>query len=391
LQELAPSGIRRFLAFAHKPGFVNLGIGEPDFKPPPHVLEAARCALAEGRTHYAPSRGIPQLRDALSVKYRREYTLSYDPESEILVTVGATQAMSLALSALVNPGDEVLIPDPGFVCYKPAVMIAYGTPVSIPLHKRDGFRINVETVRSLITKKSRVVIVNSPSNPTGAVWTYAELRALARLAVEEDLVVLSDEVYEKITYDGVRHYCLAALPGMRERTIVVNSFSKTYAMTGLRVGFAVGPANLVSSMLLVQQFTAACVNGPAQYAAAAALEGSQAFVPEMVGELDRRRRFILRRLDELSGFECVQPKGAFYVFPDITEFRKSSEEFSRFLLKEAKVIVAPGSSFGNYGQGFGRLSYAASHENVAKALDGIEAATNPSAQITRSSQTCSSM
>jgi aminotransferase len=365
---------------------VNLGIGEPDFRPPEHVLEAARRALDEGKTHYTPSSGIPELREALSKKYREEYGLSYDPESAVLVTVGATQAVSLALSALVNPGDEVLIPDPGFVCYRPAVMIAHGAPVSIPLLERDEFRINVETVRSLITKKSRVIIVNSPSNPTGSVWTYGELRALARLAVENDLIVLSDEVYEKITYDGVRHYCLSAFPGMRERTVVVNSFSKTYAMTGLRVGFALGATNLISAMLLVQQFTAACVSGPAQYAATAALEGPQGFVSEMVREFDRRRKLIFRRLSETEEFVCIQPKGAFYIFPNIKRFRKSSEAFSDFLLKEAKVIVTPGSSFGKYGQGFVRLSYATSHENIVEALDRIEEATKRAAQITPPSQ-----
>lgn len=390
LQELAPSGIRRFLAFAHKPGYLNLGIGEPDFKPPGHVLEAARQALAEGRTHYAPSAGIPELREALSKKYLEEYRLSYDPESEVLVTVGATQAVSLALLALVNPGDEVLIPDPGFVCYRPAVTIAHGTPVSIPLLERSEFRLKLETVRSLITKKSRVIVVNSPSNPTGSVWTRGELRELARLVVENDLIALSDEVYEKITYDGERHHCLATFPGMRERTVVVNSFSKTYAMTGLRVGFAMGPSNLISAMLVVLQFTTACVGGPAQYAATAALEGPQEFVSMMVREFDRRRMLILKRMGEIEGFECVRPRGAFYIFPNIKRFKMSAEEFSDFLLKEARVIVTPGSSFGKHGVGFARLSYATSYEDIAKALDRIAEVTRRASRITHSSHVCSS-
>lgn len=375
LKNIKSSGIRRLFALTqHTPGLINLGIGEPDFTPSEHVLEAAKQAMKEGKTHYTPSNGIPELLEALSKKFMREYGLLYNPEDEILVTVGATEAVSLALLALINPGDEVLIPDPGFVCYGPAVFIAGGTPVSMPMLENDGFKPDMETVTSLITKKSRVIILNSPNNPTGSVLTFDELAELAKLAAENDLIVLSDEVYEKILYDNAKHYSLATFPGMRERTVIVNSFSKTYAMTGFRVGYALGPRDLISAMLLVQQFIVACVDGPAQYAAAAALEGPQEFVSEMVAEFDKRRRLVHRRLSEIEGFSCSLPKGTFYAFPNVKAFKALSAEFSEFLLKEAKVIVTPGSSFGKHGEGFLRLSFATSYEKIDEALSRIEEA-----------------
>jgi aminotransferase len=375
LKDIKPSGIRRLFALTqYEHAIISLGIGEPDFTPPRHVLDAAKQAMTEGKTHYTTSNGISELREALSKKFTREYGLFYNPENEILVTVGATEAVSLALLAFINPGDEVLIPDPGFVCYVPAVLIAGGIPLLMPLLENDGFKPDIEAVTSLITKKSRVIIINSPHNPTGSVLTYDELAKLAKLVVENDLILVSDEVYEKITYDNTKHYCLATFPGMRERTIVVNSFSKTYAMTGFRVGCALGPEDLISAMLLVHQFTVACVGGPAQYAATAALEGPQDFVAKMVSEFDKRRRLIYKRLSEIEGFNCSLPEGAFYAFPNIKAFKATSAEFSEFLLKEAEVVVTPGSSFGKYGEGFLRLSYATSYEKISEALDRIEEA-----------------
>ncbi len=373
LKKIKPSGIRRLFALTrHMPDLINLGIGEPDSTPPKHVLEAARKAIAEGKTHYTPSNGIPELREALTKKFNRDYGLFYSPENEILVTVGATEAVSLALFAFVNPGDEVLIPDPGFVCYEPAVLLAAGVPVSMPTLENDGFKPDMDTVTSLITEKSRVILINSPNNPTGSVLTYDEMAALAKLAAENDLIVISDEVYEKIIYDDAKHYCLASFPDMRERTIVVNSFSKTYAMTGFRVGYALGPADLISSLSLVHQFTVACVDGPAQYAATAALEGPQEFVAEMVAEFNKRRELVHRRLAEIEGFHCSLPRGAFYAFPNIKAFKLPSADFSEFLLKEAKAVVTPGSSFGKHGEGFVRLSFATSYEKIDEALNRIE-------------------
>lgn len=373
LENIQPSGIRRlFAATQHIPTVISLGIGEPDLAPPKHALAAAEQAMAEGKTHYTPSNGIPELREALAKKYAREYMLNYDPETEILVTMGATEAVALALLAFISPGDEVLLPDPGFVCYKPAVLIAGGQPVSMPMCESDGFTPDMDAVRALITEKSRVIIVNSPNNPTGSVLRRDELAELAKLAVENDLIVISDEVYEKIIYGGAKHHCLATFRDMRERTIVVNSFSKTYAMTGFRVGFALGPEDLIASMLLIHQFTVACVGGLAQYAATAALRGPQSFVTRMVAEFDRRRKLVHKRLGEIEGIECSLPQGAFYAFPSIKAFETTSADLSEVLLDKAKVVVTPGSSFGEYGEGFVRLSYATSYEKIDEALNRVE-------------------
>lgn len=371
LRQLKPSGIRRMFASLRKVAdAISLTLGEPDFSPPEHVLQA--FIEAKKQSHYTPNLGIPELREALSRKAKRDYGLSYDPENEIIVTVGGTEAIFLALFATVNPGDEVLIPDPGFVCYGPNVLFAGGTPVSVPLREENGFKQSVEEVRSLITDKSRVMILNFPNNPTGSTLSYEEAAELAKIAVEHDLIVVSDEVYEKILYDGVEHHCLAMFPGMRERTIVINSFSKTYAMTGYRVGYAYGPEDLIQAMKLVHQYIVACVNGPAQYAALAALESSQKPVREMVREFRRRRDLLYSRLNEIDGFKCDLPKGAFYMFPNIKAFNMPSEEFCDKLLYTAKVAAVPGSAFGKYGEGYIRLSYAASYKKLEEALNRLE-------------------
>ena len=375
LKHIKPSGIRRFFTLAREiPDAINLSVGEPDFTPPKHALDAGWQAAKEGKTHYAPTNGISELREALAQKAYRDYGLSYDSDSEILITVGGTEAIFLALMGLVNPGDEVLIPNPGFVCYEPSVLLAGGVPVSVPLLEENGFKPSIDDVMSLITDRSRVIILNYPNNPTGAVLSYDEVAALAKIAVERDLIVISDEVYEKIIYDDAKHYCLATFPGMRERTLVVNSFSKTYAMTGLRIGYIYGPKELISSVWLVHQYTVACVNSLAQYIALAALRGPQDFVKDMVREFDRRRCLIYKRLNEIEGFDCALPKGAFYVFPNIEGFGKSSEEFVEFLVREAHVTTVPGSAFGNYGEGYTRLSYAAAYGQLEEALDRIEKA-----------------
>jgi len=373
LRKIRPSGIRRLFALAQRGrDVISLGVGEPDFTPPPHILEASKTAMNEGKTHYTPSSGIMELREALVKKAKMDYNLSYDPESEVLITAGGTEAIFLALQALVNLDDEVLIPNPGFVCYEPNVLIVEGVPVSIPLLEKNRFRFNATDVMSLITEKSRVMIINSPNNPTGSVLSYNEIAEIAKLAVERDLIVISDEVYEKILYDGVKHYCLATFPGMRERTIVVNSFSKTYAMTGFRVGFAYGPAELISPMLLVHQYLTACVNGPAQYAAVAALEGAQDIVKNMVKEFDRRRQLFHSRINEIEGFRCVLPKGAFYAFANIEKLRMSSEKFTEYLFDKGKVVTVAGSAFGNYGEEYIRFSFATEYDKIEEALDRIE-------------------
>lgn len=375
LKLIKPSGIRRFFALAQGiPDAIGLSLGEPDFTSPKHALDAGWQAAKEGKTHYAPTNGIPELREALAKKAYGNYGLSYDPNSEILITVGGTEAIFLALMSLVNPGDEVLIPNPGFVCYEPSVLLAGGVPVYNPLFEKNDFRPSINDVMSLVTDKSRVMILNYPNNPTGAVLSYDEVAALAKIAVERDLIVISDEVYEKIIYDNAKHYCLATFPGMRERTLIVNSFSKTYAMTGLRVGYVYGPKELISSIWLMHQYTVACVNSLAQYIALAALRGPQDFVRNMVKEFDRRRRLVHKRLNEIEGFDCALPKGAFYVFPNIKGFGMSSEEFVAFLVREAHVTVVPGSAFGSYGEGYIRISYAAAYEQLEEALNRIEKA-----------------
>jgi len=373
LSGIRPSGIRRLFDLAQGVhDVISLGVGEPDFVPPPHVLEAAKQAMDKGKTHYTPNAGIPELREGLVKKAKKDYGLSYDPQSEVLVTAGGTEAIFLALTALVNPGDEVLVPNPGFVCYEPNVLLAGGVPVSMPLLEKNDFKLNADFVMPLITGKSRVMIINSPNNPTGSVLSYDDMASLAKLAVERDLIVISDEVYEKILYDNVKHCCLATFPGMRDRTIVVNSFSKTYAMTGFRVGYALGPEELIAPMLKAHQYVTACVSGPSQYAAVAALEGPQNFVENMVREFDRRRRLLHSRLNEIKGFRCILPKGAFYVFANVEGFNMSSERLAEDLFDKAKVVTVAGSAFGNYGEGYVRFSFATEYARIQEALNRIE-------------------
>jgi aminotransferase len=375
LKSVKPSGIRRFFALAQEmPGCINLTVGEPDFCPPQHTLDAGCQAAKEGKTHYTPTNGIPELREALGQKANFDYGLSYDPSCEILVTVGGTEAIFAALMGLLSPGDEVLIPDPGFVVYEPGVLLAGGVPVHVPLLEQNDFRPIVDDVTSLVTDRSRVMILNYPNNPTGAVLSYDEVAALAKIVVERDMIVISDEVYEKIIYDAAKHYCLAIFPKMRSRTLVVNSFSKTYAMTGLRVGYVYGPKELISPLWLVHQYTVACVGSLSQHIALAAVRGAQDFVENMMREFDKRRRLVYKRLNEIDGFKCQLPKGAFYVFPNIKAFGMSSEKFAEFIANEARVLTVPGSAFGTCGEGYIRISYAASYEKLEEALHRIERA-----------------
>jgi len=375
LRGIKPSGIRRFFTLTTGvSNMISLGVGEPDFTPPPHVLEAVKQALDQGFTHYTSTTGIPELREALAEKAKHEYGLFYDPASEILVTVGGTQAIYTALQSLINPKDEVLIPDPGFLCYQPAVCLAGGKPVFLPLLEKDKFSLRAEDVISHITNKTRMLILNSPNNPTGAVFSHDDLTKIAKVAVERDLLVISDEVYEKITYDDAKHYCFASFPKMRERTLVVGSFSKSYAMTGFRVGYVYGSKELIAPMMLTHQYSVACVDGPAQYGATAALKGSQKPVETMVAEFDRRRRFMHSRLNEISGFSCSLPKGAFYIFANITDLKMPSEKVAEFLVNKAHVITVHGSAFGKHGEGYLRFSYATAYNKIEEALDRIEKA-----------------
>jgi len=375
LKSIKPSGIRRFFALAQEmPDCINLTIGEPDFCPPQHALDAGWRAAREGKTHYAPTNGIPELREALVEKAYHDYRISYDPNFEVLITVGGTEAIFAALLGLLNSGDEVLIPNPGFVVYEPSVFLADGVPVCVSLLEENDFRPSIGDVTSLVTDTSRVMILNYPNNPTGAVLSYDEAAALSKIAAERDMIVISDEVYERIIYDGARHYCLATFPGMRQRTLIVNSFSKTYAMTGLRVGYVYGPSELISSLWLVHQYAVTCVDSLSQYIALAALMGDQGFVKDMIREFDRRRHLVYKRLNEIEGFKCQLPKGAFYSFPNIKAFGMTSEKFAEFIVKEARVLTVPGSAFGTGGEGYVRISYAAKYEELEEALNRIERA-----------------
>lgn len=365
----------KFFVLARQlPRCINLSLGEPDFPVPKTALDAGWKATKEGKTRYEPTNGLPELREALAEKAYRDYGIRYDPDSEVLITVGATEAISIALLALLNPGDEVLISDPGFVAYEPCVTLSEGVPVNIPLREENSFKPSVRDVTSLLTPESRVMLLNFPNNPTGSILSHEEAIGLAKIAAERDMLVISDEVYEKIVYDGTKHECMAALPGMRERTLVVGSFSKTYAMTGLRVGYVYGPKELITPLWTLHQYLVACVDTIAQHIGLAALTGSQQPVGKMVKELSRRRDLVHERLNKIEGVRCALPGGAFYAFPNIGSFNMSSEQFSEFLLKEAQVITVPGSMFGHLGEGYIRLSYTTAYSKLEEALDRIEKA-----------------
>jgi aminotransferase len=365
----------RFFALARQlPGCINLSLGEPDFPVPKTALHAGWKAAKEGKTRYEPTNGLPELREALAEKAYRDYGIRYDPESEVLITVGATEAISIALLALLNPGDEVLISDPGFVAYEPCVVLSEGVPVSIPLREENNFKPSVRDVTSLLTPESRVMLLNFPNNPTGSILSHEEAIHLAKIAAERDMIVISDEVYEKIVYEETKHECMAAFPRMRERTLVVGSFSKTYAMTGLRVGYVYGPKELISPLWALHQYLVACVDSIAQHIGLAALTGPQQSVGKMVKELGRRRNLVYERLNKIEGVRCTLPGGAFYAFPNIRSFNVSSQQFSKFLLKEAQVITVPGSMFGCLGEGYIRLSYTTAYSKLEEALDRIERA-----------------
>ena len=365
----------RFFVLARQlPRCINLSLGEPDFPLPKTALDAGWKATKEGKTRYEPTNGLPELREALAEKAYSDYGVRYDPDSEVLITVGATEAISIALLALLNPGDEVLISDPGFVAYEPCVALSGGVPVSIPLREKNHFKPSVRDVTSLLTPESRVMLLNFPNNPTGSILSHEEAIRLAKIAAERDMLVNSDEVYEKIVYEGTKHECMAALPRMRERTLVVGSFSKTYAMTGLRVGYVYGPKELIAPLWTLHQYLVACVDSIAQHIGLAALTGPQQSVGKMVKEFSRRRDLVHERLNKIEGVICALPGGAFYAFPNIGSFDMSSEQFSGFLLKEAQVITVPGSMFGRLGEGYIRLSYTTAYSKLEEALDSIEKA-----------------
>lgn len=365
-----PSGIRKFFDLANSmEGVISLGVGEPDYAAPDKVINACIESLKEKKTSYTSNLGLIELRKDIAKLFTERYGVDYDPASEIVVTVGVSEAISIAMSALLNPGDEVLIPDPAYVAYPACVHFAGGTPVLVPTWEKDDFKLTVEELEKKVTPKTKILLIGYPNNPTGTVMTRDELAKIAEFAKAHDLIVISDEIYCDLTYEG-QHTCFAALPGMKERTIVLNGFSKSYAMTGLRIGYMCAPKEAVTSIFKVHQYEILCASSTSQYGAIAALEQCDDDVKAMYDEYAARRIIVYEGLKSI-GLPVFEPKGAFYIFPDITCTGLSDEEFSEQLLKEEKVGVVPGSCFGEQGKGHIRISYAASRENIEEALTRI--------------------
>ena len=373
---IRPSGIRQLFDLAQKmKSVINLGIGEPDFETPAHIKEAAKKALDEGYTHYTPNAGFADLREALSEKVKRDNDLDYSSDEVIVNDGGCTGSILLSILALVNPGEEVIVSDPYFVVYEPAIRMVGATPVFVSIDEENDFRMLTDDVEKAVTSKTKLIIVNSPCNPTGGIQLKEDLEGIADVAKRHNLYVISDEVYEKIVYDGMKHYSIASFEGMRNRTVTVNAFSKTYAMTGWRIGYAVGEKEIIDQMVKLQQFTMVHAPAISQRAAIAALKGPQDFVKYMVEVFDERRRFITRRLNEIDGFRCPTPKGAFYVYPNIKGVGKTSEEFANILLQEGGIAALPGTAFGKNGEGYMRFSYAQSLDKLKEACDRIQRIT----------------
>jgi aminotransferase len=363
-----PSGIRRFFDIASTmDDVISLGIGEPDFISPKPVLEAGIRSIQNGETHYTSNSGILELRHTLSDHLDRLYGVKYDPESEILITVGVSEALYLALTAVLDPGDEVIAPVPSFVSYQPEIIFAGGMPITFHTRLEDQFQITSEAVAERITEKTKAILFGYPNNPTGAVMTRERLIDLANLAEQENLLVISDEIYDRLVYGEHKHTCFASLPGMFHRTITLGGFSKDYAMTGWRIGYAAAPAPILSALRKIHQYTIMSTPTIAQYAAIAALREAEEDVQKMVAEFDRRRKLIVSGLNQI-GLSTFEPKGAFYAFPSIAASGMDDETFAQLLLKEEKVAVVPGNAFYADGQ-FVRCSYATAYEKIEEALE----------------------
>lgn len=372
LKKIKPSGIRKLFDLAQdKKDLVSFGIGEPDFITPAHIRKAAKKALDEGYTHYTPNLGFPELREALSDKLKQKNKISVTPE-EVIVTSGGTEALFFSFYTLINPGEEIIIPDPGFVAYESQVFLAGGMPVYFPLRGENNFHPDLEELKSCITLKTKAILLNSPSNPTGAAFDKKELLAIAQLAQEKDIFIISDELYEDIIYDGKRHISIASLPGMKERTVSIFGFSKSYAMTGWRLAYLATEANLVKEMTKLLQNTAVCANAIAQRAGLAAIQGSQDCVKEMFNAYNERRNVLTKRLNEIQGLSCHIPEGTFYAFVNIKETGMTAEELSMYLLEKYKVVTVPGTAFGKQGEGYIRLSFATSLEDIKEGIERIK-------------------
>ena len=369
---LRPSGIRRFFDIASEmDNVISLSIGEPDFMTPWHVRQEAIQTLEDGKTWYSPNRGFLELRSAISRFVEMHYHVKYDPATELLVTVGGSEAIDLALRCLVTPGDEVLIPQPSFVCYEPLTQMAGGIPVIVETKQEDQFRLTAEALRKKITPKTKILILPYPNNPTGAIMHRSDLEAVADVVREFNLMVISDEIYSELTYGDSRHVSFASLKGMRERTVMINGFSKTFAMTGWRLGYAGAPQQIIKQMTKLHQYGIMSAPTTAQYGAIEALKNGESDIIEMREQYDVRRRLIVSGLNAM-GLTCFEPEGAFYVFPCIKSTGLSSEDFCQELIHQERVAVVPGNAFGDCGEGYVRVSYSYSTKHIMEALSRIE-------------------
>ena len=370
VKAIPPSGIRRFFDIAAEmKGVISLGVGEPDFITPWHIRESCIHGLHRGYTSYTSNYGLLELREEIAKSLHKDYQVTYDPRQEVLVTVGVSEGLDLAMRALLGPGDEVLVPEPCYVSYKSCVTLAGGTPITIPTNVENEFRITAEQLEEYVTPRTKILLIGYPNNPTGAIMSREDLEGIAAFALKHDLIVISDEIYAKLTYDGT-HTCFSSLPGMRDRTIVLNGFSKAYAMTGWRIGYAVSNVEFIAAMTKIHQYTMLCTPITAQIAAIEALKSGEKNVEHMVSEYNYRRRLIFDGFRQM-GLDCFEPKGAFYIFPSIKKTGLTSLEFAEQLLMTEKVALVPGDAFGESGEGFVRCSYATSTKNITEALERI--------------------
>ncbi|RHR72253.1 aminotransferase class I/II-fold pyridoxal phosphate-dependent enzyme [Eubacterium sp. AF15-50] len=371
VKEIKPSGIRKFFdVVSEMKDAISLGVGEPDFDTPWHIREEGIYSLEKGRTFYTSNAGLKELRVEICNYLQRRLGLEYYFNDEIIVTVGGSEAIDLAIRAMIDPGDEVLVPQPSFVSYIPCVQLAYGKPVPIELKEENNFKLTKDEILEKITDKTKLLVLPFPNNPTGATLDRKDLEEIAEVCIDKDIFVLSDEIYSELTYNG-EHVSIACIPGMRERTVLINGFSKAYAMTGWRLGYAAAPAVIMKQMIKIHQFAIMSAPTTSQYAAIEAMKNGDEDVKRMCESYNQRRRFVLHRFKEM-GLDCFEPFGAFYAFPSIKKFGMTSDEFATRLLKEEKVAVVPGIAFGDCGEGFLRISYAYSLEDLKEALGRLE-------------------
>ena len=369
--EMKPSGIRKYFGIMDTlPDAISLGVGEPDFITPKHVMEAGIASLHEGKTQYTANAGLPALRKEISIYMEGRFHISYNPDNEVLVTVGGSEAIDLCLRAFLEPGDEILVPEPSFVCYAPLASLCGAKPVPIVTTKENSFKLTPEALKAAITPKTKALILSYPNNPTGAIMIREELQAIADVIKDTNIVVISDEIYAELTY-GFNHRSFASIPGMRERTVVVSGFSKAFAMTGWRLGYCCAPKELMKPVLQIHQYALMCASTPAQYAGIEALRHGIQDTWRMREAYNERRLYLYKALLDL-GFDCFEPEGAFYIFPDVTRYAKNGDEFVEALLEDQHLAVVPGSAFGECGMNHVRISYAYSMENLKKAVERIE-------------------